>query len=183
MKARMISMAALLAVAFALYHVGDDLGRGVTRMRPRPDDLAWLRQEFGANEGQMKVLAGLQEAYRRRSEALVQSVESASHRVAMALDASGELTPSIRADLAELEAARARSHEGALQHCIEVARVLGPEQGPRYLREMERVLIGLHVRHHKQAPGGSHGSKPTLALVGGAGRNGGPMGRHAIDGR
>jgi hypothetical protein len=155
MKARMIPMAALLAASFALFHVGNDLGHWASLMRPMPDDLAWLRQEFGADEGQMKLIAGLQATYRRQSDALVQSVEWASRRVATALDEAGELTPSIRADLAELEAARARSHASALQHCIEVARILGPEHGPRYLREMERVLIGLHVRHHNHPPGRS----------------------------
>lgn len=153
MKPRRTSVAALVLAAFASFHVGDDLGRWASRLRPRPDDLAWLRQEFGADEGQMRGLAGLQAAYRQRSEALVQAVELASRRVATALDQAGELTPAIRADLSELEAARARSHEGALRHCIEVARILGPEQGPRYLREMERVLIGLHVRHHQPPEG------------------------------
>lgn len=153
MKTRFVSTAALLGAAFALFHVGDDVGRWAARLRSSSDEMAWLRREFGADAGQMELLYGMQDSYRRRSEALVQAVESASRRVATALDEAGELTPSIRLDLAELEAARARSHEAALQHCIEVARILGPQQGPRYLREMERVLIGLDVRHHLQPPG------------------------------
>ena len=158
MKHTMPSLAVLASAAFLCFHMGDDLGKWVMRVRPDPDEHAWLRMEYGAGPEQLRRLASMQEGYRRRSEDRVRQVEEASRRVAAGLDRSGEFTQAVRDDLAALELARARAHELALEHCTEVARVLGPEHGPRYLREMERVLIGLAPRHHQD--GGLRAERP-----------------------
>lgn len=148
MKRIIFPAGALLLGAFMFFHAGNDLARSVARLWAPPDETAWLRWEFGARGEQLRQLVEMQAGYRRRSAAVVQEVEEASRRLAAGLDRSGALTAALKGELATLESARARAHEMALEHCLEVARVLGPSQGPRYLHEMERVLIGLAPRHH-----------------------------------
>lgn len=161
MRGQAFTIAALLAGVFLSFHVGDDVGRWVARLQPAPDDVEWLRLEFGAGRDQLGRLVSMQQEYRNRSATRVQEVEEASLRVASGLDRSGAFTSALRKDLAMLEAARARAHELALEHCMEVARVLGPAQGDRYLREMERVLIGLAPRHHS---GVAHASAAVSSI-------------------
>ena len=108
MKTRWPAMLALLAGAFLLFHLGDDLGRWAMGWRSAPDDVAWLRMEFEAGKDQAEQLASMQDAYRRRSAAIVQSVEDASLRLASGIDRSGAWTETLRSDLSALETARAR---------------------------------------------------------------------------
>ena len=161
MRRPLASFAALMAGAFMAFHVGDDVGRWAMRLAPAPGDVTWLRMEFGAGKEQLERLAGMQQIYRGRSAAQVEEVEEASRRVATGLDRSGTFTSALREDLAALEATRAKAHELALEHCMEVARVLGPVHGPRYLHEMERVLIGLAPRHHSSVAHASRKLPPT----------------------
>jgi len=54
------------------------------------------------------------------------------------------ITPRVEQKLGEVAALRARCQAGMLRHFQEVSQAMPPEQGRRYLAEMQRLTLGFH---------------------------------------
>jgi hypothetical protein len=60
------------------------------------------------------------------------------------LDRAQGMTPETQQKLAEVAALRAKCQANMLGHFYEVSRAMPPEQGRRYLAEMQRLTLGFH---------------------------------------
>src|SRR5258708_39743492 len=64
--------------------------------------------------------------------------------VAAALNGGTNVTAEVQKKLIELGELRAKCQAQMLEHFIAVRRAMPPEQGKRYLAEMQRVTLDLH---------------------------------------
>ena len=77
-----------------------------------------------------------------------------------ALNGSTNASPAVQQKLAELATLRAQCQAQMLQHFTEVSQTMPPEQGRRYLAEMQRLTLGLHEQTEpsmSKSPGEMHG--------------------------
>jgi hypothetical protein len=70
-----------------------------------------------------------------------------------ALNGSTNVNPAAQQTLAELAALRAQCQAQMLQHFIEVSQTMQPEQGRRYLAEMQRLTLGFHEQTESSMSG------------------------------
>jgi len=148
MKTRGIRMALWMGAGLLAWHVGDDLGRLGVRMTSTNDDLEWVIREFRPEPARLAEIRRLHDEYLLKHTPLVGELDRDSRQLAALLDESPRLTPEVRERMRSLDERRARSHEETMAYCLKVGRLLGPVAGTRYLQEMERVILGVQLRHH-----------------------------------
>ena len=108
------------------------------------DDLAWLRREFRLGEREMQRIRQLHEGYLPRCREMCERIAASKKGLQTALDAGQGLTPQVEQKLAEVGTLRAQCQAQMLRHFHEVSQAMPPEQGRRYLAEMQRLTLGFH---------------------------------------
>jgi len=107
-------------------------------------NLDWLRQEFHLNDAEMDRMRELHDGYLPKCGAMCEQIAGKKQELQAALAGSTNITPLAKQKLTELALLRAGCQAQMLQHFIEVSQAMPPEQGRRYLAEMERLTIGAH---------------------------------------
>lgn len=108
------------------------------------DNLEWLRQEFHLSDSEMDRMRQLHDGYLPKCGAMCDQIAAKKQEVQAALAGSTNITPVVKRKLTELALLRAECQAQMLQHFIEVSQAMPPEQGRRYLAEMERLTLGAH---------------------------------------
>jgi hypothetical protein len=116
----------------------------VSRMANPADNLEWLRQEFKLTDADMARVRSLHELYSPRCAEMCSRIAAKKAELEAALAGSTNVSASARQKLVELGELRAQCQAQMLQHFIEVSQAMPPEQGRRYLAEMERLTLGFH---------------------------------------
>jgi hypothetical protein len=126
------------------------------------DNLEWLRQEFHLSDAEMKRMRDLHEGYMPKCADMCAQIAAKKQELDAALAGATNITPVAKQKLTELALLRSQCQAQMLQHFIEVSQAMPPEQGRRYLSEMERLTIGAHEQteqtmsdHHGHAHGGN----------------------------
>jgi hypothetical protein len=116
-----------------------------TRQPVRPgDDLDWLRIEFRLSDGDLARVRQLHEGYVPVCRQWCERIDARKQELQMALTSSTNAAPLVEQKLLEIGALRARCQAAMLRHFREVSDVMPPEQGRRYLAEMQRLTLGFH---------------------------------------
>ncbi len=152
------ALAAGVAVFAGAFFVSQRLC--ASRLANPADDLAWLRQEFRLREGELARIRELHEGYLPKCREMCQSITAKRREVDQALIGEAIITAAIEQKVMELCELRARCQLQMLRHFAEVSQVMPPEQGKRYLTEMQRLTLGLHEQIEQSmsgAAGHSHG--------------------------
>ena len=108
------------------------------------DDLAWLRTEFHLTDAEMARIRELHEGYLPKCAGMCAKIAAKKSELAAALNGATNAGPVVQQKLAEIAALRAQCQAQMLQHFAEVSRTMPPEQGQRYLAEMQRLTLGFH---------------------------------------
>jgi hypothetical protein len=108
------------------------------------DDLAWLQTEFHLSEVEMANVRKLHAGYEPQCMAMCALVAAKKTELAAALAGATNVTAEAQNRLSELHALRAQCQTQMLQHFFEVSRTMPPEQGRRYLAEMEKLTLGFN---------------------------------------
>jgi hypothetical protein len=108
------------------------------------DDLAWLRREFRLSDAEMQHIRQLHEGYLPKCHENCALIASKKQELQAALDRAQGMTPEAQQKLAEVAALRAQCQANMLGHFYEVSQAMPPEQGRRYLAEMQRLTLGFH---------------------------------------
>lgn len=146
--------AVVFAVAYQLSH------RLCAGKMTANDDLAWLRQEFQLSAADLAQVRKLHDGYLPRCAEMCRQITAKKREVESSLEGTTNLTDEARQKLSELGALRAQCQAQMLEHFVEVSRVMPPEQGQRYLAEMQRVVLGTHEqieRSMSDSAGHTHG--------------------------
>jgi len=107
------------------------------------DQLAWLCREFALSDEALAQVRRLHDGYQPRCDHMVSRIAAKNRELAAVL-AAHRPGPEVEQKLLELAALRAECQADMLRHFHDVAGTMPPKQGQRYLREMERLALGLH---------------------------------------
>lgn len=108
------------------------------------DDLAWLRREFRLSNTEMQRIRQLHDGYLPKCHENCARIAAKKKELQAALDQAKGMTPEAQQKLAEVAALRAECQGNMLAHFYEVSGAMPPEQGRRYLAEMQRLTLGFH---------------------------------------
>jgi hypothetical protein len=108
------------------------------------DDLAWLRREFHLSDSEMHRIRQLHDGYLPKCHENCARIAAKKQELQAALDHAQGMTPEAQQKLAEVAALRAQCQANMLGHFYEVSQAMPPEQGRRYLAEMQRLTLGFH---------------------------------------
>jgi hypothetical protein len=108
------------------------------------DNLDWLREEFHLNEADMAMMRQLHDGYMPKCANMCGQIAAKKQELQAALAGATNITPVAKQKLTELAILRSQCQAQMLEHFVEVSRAMPPEQGRRYLAEMERLTIGAH---------------------------------------
>lgn len=154
----------MLAVAAAVFVGSFYLTRRicVKQMANPADDLNWLRQEFRLTEAELARVRELHEGYLPKCGEMCARIAAKKREIETVLTGTTNVSAAAADKLAELAELRARCQTQMLQHFAEVSRAMPPEQGRRYLAEMQRLTLGFHeqIEQSMSEPAGHEHHQP-----------------------
>jgi len=164
MRRSLLILLAMLLAGVAVFFAGNRIAARLQmrHMAQTTDDLAWLRMEYRLSDAEMSRVRGLHQGYLVVCSNYCERIEARKRELQTALSAGANGPQTLESRLAEIGQLRAQCQVAMLQHFREVSQVMPPEQGRRYLAEMERMTLGLHeqmesrMSHDASSPHGHH---------------------------
>ena len=138
----LVALAASAAVFLASYALAQRFC--AQHMTRSADDLDWLRQEFHLSDAEMARVRKLHEGYLPKCKKMCVRIVAKKRELEAALTGATNFTANAEQKLTQLALLRSQCQAQMLQHFIEVSRAMPPEQGERYLAEMQRLTLGFH---------------------------------------
>jgi hypothetical protein len=121
------------------------------------DDLSWLRDEFHLNDAEMARIRQLHEGYMPQCAEMCARIAAKKQELAEALANDANVTADAQKKLTELGELRAQCQAQMLRHFIATSQAMPPEQGRRYLAQMQRLTLGFHEEIEKSmSPASGH---------------------------
>ena len=108
------------------------------------DDLNWLRTEFHLNDTEMARVQRLHESYMPQCAKMCALIAAKKAEIRATLGDGTNVTADVQRKLTELGEVRAQCQGQMLRHFIAVSQAMPPDQGRRYLAEMEKITLGSH---------------------------------------
>ena len=156
MRRPLLILAVLMLAGAAVFFAGQRLAaHWCEKHMARPDDdLAWLRLEFRLNDADLARVRQLHEGYLPKCREFCERIEARKRELQAVLAAGTNPPAALEQKLVEVGTLRAQCQAAMLQHFREVSQVMPPEQGRRYLAEMQRLTLGFHEEiEHTMSPG------------------------------
>jgi hypothetical protein len=129
------------AAACAVFHGWTMAGHGNALRHSGPEELAWLRSEFGLGDEEFARITQLHLEYLPFCEALCARLEDLYSRLRPLVAASDEITPEIEMLLGEAAELRRECQITMLRHFYKVSQVMPEPQGKRYLARMRDLTL------------------------------------------
>lgn len=144
MNRPLILLIGALALGAAIFSASYFVAQRTTEMccATPTDDLSWLRDEFHLNDADMARIRELHEGYLPKCAEMCAKIAAKKSELESMLGHGTNLTAETQAKLAELAALRAQCQAQMLQHFAMVSQAMPPEQGRRYLAEMQQLTLG-----------------------------------------
>ena len=113
--------------------------------RVSTDELAWLTDDFGLQGEGLEKARDLHRHHREATRELVSQIRSAEREVhALAHDPSRDGGPALADAIRPLDGLRAEMQVPVLRHVRTIRPLLDPALQDRYVREVERHILGLN---------------------------------------
>jgi hypothetical protein len=150
----LILVVMLLAGAAAFFGGQRLVANWCAKHMTRPtDDLDWLRLEFRLNDAELARIRQLHDGYLPICRAFCERIDARKQELQALLVSPNHAAAAVEQKLIEVGTVRAQCQAAMLQHFREVSRAMPPEQGQRYLAEMQRLTLGLHEQiEHTMSP-------------------------------
>ncbi len=116
----------------------------VKHMARPTDDLDWLRLEFRLNDTELARVRQLHDGYLPKCREFCERIDARKGELQALLASPTNAATTVEQKLIEVGTVRAQCQAAMLQHFREVSQVMPPEQGQRYLAEMQRLTLGFH---------------------------------------
>ena len=157
MRRSLLILLAVLLAGAAIAGTSYLLARRIClrQLAPAGNDLAWLRDEFHLSDTEMQRIRQLHEGYLPKCRENCARIDAKKQELQAALDKAQGMTSEAQQKLAEVAALRAKCQSNMLAHFYEVSRAMPPEQGRRYLAEMQRLTLGFHEQIENTMSGGA----------------------------
>jgi len=146
MRRSLVILIGALAVGAAVFAGAFLIARQccVQQLASSTDDLDWLRREFQLNDADMVRVRQLHEGYLPKCAEMCSRIAAKKQELESTLAGSTNVNPAVEKKLIELGELRAQCQTQMLQHFVDVSQAMPPEQGRRYLAEMQRLTLGFH---------------------------------------
>ncbi len=133
-----------LAVGGALFAGSFAISQSLCRdcVQESPGGLHWLQNEYRLNDGEMARIQKLHKDYLSQCDAMCRMIAAKQQEVKTALNNATNVNPVAQQKLDELAACRVHCQSQMLQYFINVSQIMPPEEGRRYLADMERNTLG-----------------------------------------
>jgi len=143
MNRSLIIVLGALALGTALFGGSYEVSQRLCRVcvAQPPGSLDWLQKEFHLNNDQIARIKKLHADYLSECAVMCRMVAEKKLEVQMALNDTTNVNPVAEQKLAELATCRAQCQSRMLQYFLAVSQVMPPEQGRRYLSEMEKAAL------------------------------------------
>jgi len=163
MNRSLVILLGALVLGAALFGGSYAVSQRVCRncMSKSVSDLDWLQKEFHLNDAEMARIQKLHEGYLPKCAEMCAKIAAKKSELETALgpnthvgvNSTTNVNPVAQQKLVELAALRAQCQSQMLQHFIEVSQTMPPEQGRRYLAEMQRLTLGFHEQTESSMSG------------------------------
>jgi len=155
MKRSLILLIGALALGAAIFAGSYFVAQRTTEMccASPTDDLSWLRTEFHLGDAEMAHIRELHEGYLPQCMEMCAKIAAKKGELKSALGSGTNLTAEVQTKLAELAGLRAQCQAQMLQHFATVSQAMPPEQGRRYLAEMQKLTLGTHEQMEESMSG------------------------------
>jgi hypothetical protein len=155
MNRSLVILLAALVLGVALFGGSYAVSRRVCQncMSKSVSDLDWLQKEFHLKDTEMARIEKLHEGYLPKCAEMCAKIAAKKLELETALNGTTNVNPVAQQKLAELAALRAQCQAQMLQHFTDVSQTMPPEQGRRYLAEMQRLTLGLHEQTESSMSG------------------------------
>ena len=117
------------------------------------DDLSWLQDEFHLSGAEMARIRELHEGYLPKCAEMCAKIAAKKSELESVLGSGTNLTAEAQTKLNEIAGLRAQCQAQMLQHFVTVSQAMPPEQGKRYLAEMEQLTLGTNELMEKSMSG------------------------------
>lgn len=144
MNRSLVIVLGALALGAAIFAGSYSASKQVCVLATSADDLSWLRTEFHLSDADMARIRQLHEGYLPQCATMCARIAAKKAEVQAALANGTNVTADAQKELVELGELRAQCQAQMLRHFIAVSQAMPPEQGRRYLAEMQRLTLGLH---------------------------------------
>ena len=111
-------------------------------------ELAWLKTEFNLSDPEFARIQELHQAYLPECARLCALLASANSDLNDLVMKTNKVTPEISAKLAEIGRIRQECQSRMLTHFYAVSQAMPPEQGRRYLEQMQMLTSLSNMRDH-----------------------------------
>lgn len=155
MRRSLLILIALLVASTAIGFMAYRLGRHLSTaaIGHATDDLDWLRMEFRLGDSEMTRIRQLHNGYLPQCQSFCDRIAAKKREVVEALGNETNAAAAVEQQLLEVATLRAQCQAAMLRHFVEVSRVMPPEQGRRYLAEMQRLTLGSHEQIERSMSG------------------------------
>jgi len=155
MRRAVVILIGVLAVAVAIFGGSYFLAQWLCarHMSNPADDLAWLRLEFRLSDVEMAQVRKLHDGYLPKCGEMCAKIAAKKREVDQALAGATNVNAAVEQQVMELCELRAQCQLQMLRHFAEVSQVMPPEQGRRYLVEMQRLTLGFHEQIEQSMSG------------------------------
>lgn len=155
MKRSLLILIIAVLASSALFASAYFMSRRVSEacMSSSTDNLDWLRQEFALSDADMARVRDLHEGYMPKCADMCAKIAAKRKELEAALAGSTNITDEAKQKLTELAILRSQCQAQMLEHFVRVSQAMPPEQGRRYLSEMERLTIGAHEQTEQTMSG------------------------------
>jgi hypothetical protein len=120
-------------------------------------ELAWLRNEFKLNDSEFQRVRQLHQAYLPECARMCAEIGSANAELQELVIKTNTVTLQMEEKLSQIGNLRQKCQTMMLKHFYSVSQSMPPEQGRRYLAEMQRLTSLSNMRDHSAAPHSEHG--------------------------
>jgi hypothetical protein len=146
MKRSLLIVIVVLLAGTALFAGSYIMGRRVCKacVARSTDNLDWLKQEFNLSDAEMAHVRELHESYMPKCAEMCVQIAAKKTELDATLAGATNVDDVAKQKLTELAVLRSQCQAQMLEHFIEVSHAMPPEQGHRYLAEMERLTVGSH---------------------------------------
>ncbi|HEV2328144.1 MAG TPA: hypothetical protein VGY56_05065 [Verrucomicrobiae bacterium] len=133
-----------LALGAALFIGSFALSRNVCRVcvAEPPGSPHWLQSQYHLSNEEMAGIQKLHNDYLSQCDLMCRMITEKQQAVATALNNSTNVSFLAQQKIDELAACRAHCQSQMLQYFVNVSRIMPPDEGRRYLADMEKDTLG-----------------------------------------
>ena len=119
-------------------------------------ELAWLKEEFALSDAEFGRIRALHDSYLPECAAMCARIAKVNSELQAMVVSTNKVTSEIEATLATIGKLRQECQTTMLKHFYSVSQSMPPEQGRRYLAEMQKLTSLSNMRDHSVAGHSEH---------------------------